>query len=66
MRRQYRGPPWLSAHSPGEGKPPRQGRVPSLPLPALTFQALMEVCESGLSQRPEDGKAFRWPVLVGP
>lgn len=25
----------------------------------------MEVGEPGLSQRPEDGQAFRWPVLVG-
>lgn len=62
----YRGSPPLSSCSPGEGEPPQRGWAPRLPLPALTFQALVEVRESGLSQRPEDGKAFCWPVLVGP
>lgn len=40
--------------------------MPSPVLPALTFQALMEICIPSLSQCPQDGQAFRWPVLLGP
>lgn len=32
---------------------------------ALTFQSLVEICESSLSQRPEHSEAFCWLVLVG-
>lgn len=33
---------------------------------SLTFQALVEVSESSLSQCPEDSEALRWLVLLGP